>query len=126
MLDPFPQLFQQCWGHALSLRKVYKDSWVVSMLGVVASVRRPLLTRTQQLAQQCCELLRPFAHSLTSNVRFEFVGFTLGVECIINTAVVNIAARGAVPPVAPKRTGSGRAPILCTGNRSGILFECKG
>ena len=59
-------------------------------------------------------------------MRFEFVGFTLGVECIINTAVVNIAARGAVPPVAPKRTGSGRAPILCTDNRSGILFACNG
>ena len=59
-------------------------------------------------------------------MRFEFVGFTLGVECIINTAVVNIGARGAVPPVAPKRTGSGRAPILCTGNRSGILFACNG
>ena len=104
----------------------YKDLWVVSMLGVVASVRRPLLTRTQQLAQQCCELLRPFAHSLTSNARFEFVGLTRGVECMINTAVVSIGARGAVPPVAPKRNGSGRSSILCTGNRSGILFECKG
>ena len=49
-----------------------------------------------------------------------------GVECMIYTAVVNIGARGAVPPVAPKRTGSGRAPILCTGNRSRILFACKG
>ena len=83
-------------------------------------------------SQLCWELLHPFedhcqhARSLTSNVRFEFVGFTLGVECIINTAVVNIAARGAVLPVAPKRTGSGRAPILCTGNRSGILFACNG
>ena len=126
MLDPFAQLFQHCWGHSRSSCMVYKDLWVVSMLGVVAYVRRPLLTRTQQLAQQCCELLRPFAHSLTSNVRFEFVCFTRGVECMIYTAMVNIGARGAVPPVAPKRTGSGRAPILCTGNRSGILFASKG
>ena len=64
-------------------------------------------------------------------MRFEFVGFTRGVECIIHTAVVNIGARGAVPPVAPKRTGSGRDPMLCTamlctGNRSGILFSFKG
>ena len=72
----------------------------------------PLPTRTQQLptllAEECWELLRPFARSLTSNVRFEFVGFTRGVECIINTAVINIGARGTVSPVAPKRTGSGR------------------
>ena len=103
---------------------------VPTLLGVVASVCTPLPTRKQQLptllAQQCWELLRPFARSLTSYVRFEFVGFTRGVECIINTAVVNIGARGAVPPVAPKRTGSGRASLLCTCNRSGILFECKG
>ena len=103
---------------------------VPTLLGVVASVCRPLPTRTQQfptlLAEECWELLRPFARSLTSNVRFEFVGFTRGVECIIQTAVVNIGARGAVPPVAPKRTGSGRDPMLCTGNRSGILFAFKG
>ena len=53
MLDPFPQLFQHCWGHARSF---------------VASVCTPLPTRTQQLptllAQQCWELLRPFARSL--------------------------------------------------------------
>ena len=29
-LDPFVQLFQHCWGHARSLRMVYKDLWVVS------------------------------------------------------------------------------------------------
>ena len=52
MFDPFAQLFQHCWGHARSLRMVYKDLWVLSfprctagpnivgatMLGVVASV----------------------------------------------------------------------------------------
>ena len=98
MLDPFAQLFQNCWGHARSLRMDYKDLWVVffprctagpklvesccirlhttanthvaceqafgragnyaTMLGVVASVCRPLPTRAQQLptllAQQCC------------------------------------------------------------------------
>ena len=30
MLDPFAQLFQHCWGHARSLRMVYKDLWVVT------------------------------------------------------------------------------------------------
>ena len=42
---------------------------VPTMLGVVASVCTPLPTRTQQLptllTQQCRELLRPFARSLT-------------------------------------------------------------
>ena len=84
MLDPFAQLFQHCWGHARSLRMDYNDLWVVSvstmhcssqtcwtgristlMLGVVAT---PLPTRMQQLptllAQQCWDLLRPFARSL--------------------------------------------------------------
>ena len=28
MLDPFAQFFQHCWGHARSLRMVYKDLWV--------------------------------------------------------------------------------------------------
>ena len=41
---------------------------VPTLLGVVASVRRPLPTRTQQLptllVQQCWKLLRPFARSL--------------------------------------------------------------
>ena len=77
MLDPFAPLFQHCWGHARSLRMVYKDLLVVSfhdapqvstLLGVAASVCRQLPTRTQQLptllAQQCWELLRPFARSL--------------------------------------------------------------
>ena len=30
MLDPFAQLFRHCWGHARSLRLVYKDLWTVS------------------------------------------------------------------------------------------------
>ena len=30
MLDPFPQSFQHCWGHARSLRMIYKYLWVVS------------------------------------------------------------------------------------------------
>ena len=43
---------------------------VPNLLGVVTSLCRPLPTPTQQLptllAQQCWELLRPFARSLTS------------------------------------------------------------
>lgn len=42
---------------------------------------------------------------LPSNVRFDFVGFTLRQESIIVTALVNIGACGAVHAVAPKRTG---------------------
>ena len=59
MLNPFAQLFQHRWGHACSLRLVYKDLWVVypshdalqvpTLLGVVASICRPLPTCTQQL-----------------------------------------------------------------------------
>ena len=77
MLDPFAQLFQHCWGHARSLRMVTKSYGlhpshdalqVTILLGVVASVCTPLPTRNQQLptllAQQCWELLRPFARSL--------------------------------------------------------------
>ena len=45
---------------------------VPTLLGVFASVCTPLPTRTQQLptslAQQCWELLRPFARSLASTV----------------------------------------------------------
>ena len=67
MLDPFAQLFQHCWGHARSLRMVYKDLWVVSFPRCTAGPT-PLPTRTQQLptllAQQRWELLRPFACAL--------------------------------------------------------------
>ena len=77
MLEPFAQLFQHCWGHACSLRMVYKDFWVVSFrrctagpirlhttanrhattpnivgattLGVAASVCTPVPTRVPQL-----------------------------------------------------------------------------
>ena len=42
---------------------------------------------------------------LPSNVRFDFVGFTLREESIIVTALVNIGACSAVHAVAPKRTG---------------------
>ena len=47
--------------------------------------------------------------SIANNVRFYFVGFTRRVESIIVTAacMLNIGACGAVPGVAPKRTGSG-------------------
>ena len=78
MLDPFVLLFQHCWGHAGSLCKVYKDLWVVSfptctvgpsIVGSCCIRLQTLPTRMQQLptllAQQCWELLRPFARSLS-------------------------------------------------------------
>ena len=70
--------FHHCWGHAGILHMVSKVLWVVSscgalqiptLLGVIASVRTPLPTRTQKLsimlAHQCWELLRQFAHNLS-------------------------------------------------------------
>ena len=76
MLDPFPQLFQHCWGHARSLRMAtetyglysfHNAPQVPNFLGVVASVCTPLPTCTQQLPtlldQQCWELLCPFVRS---------------------------------------------------------------
>ena len=52
----FAQLFEHCWGHARSLRMVYKDLWAVSFPRRTAGPT-PLPTRTQQLptllAQQC-------------------------------------------------------------------------
>ena len=77
MLDPFAQLFQHCWGHARSLRMVYKDLWVLSfprctagphivgatMLGVVASVCTQPKQQRQQwkpsrtIAKNTCVLL---------------------------------------------------------------------
>ena len=46
--------------------------------------------------------------NIASNVTFDFVGFTGRVESIISRpCMVNIDACGAVPAVAPKRTGSG-------------------
>ena len=78
MLDPFAQLFQHCWGRASSLRMVYKDLWVVSIPrctagpNIVGSCCIRLLTTASThattpniVAQQCRELLRPFARSLT-------------------------------------------------------------
>ena len=57
---------QSCTRKYLKRRRRAKDS--TTLLGVVVSVCRPLPTRTQQLptllAQQCWELLRPFAGSL--------------------------------------------------------------
>ena len=70
MLDPFAQLFQHCCGHVRVLHIVcfkftkscglyhFHDALqVLTLLGVVASVCKPLPTRTQQLptlmAQQC-------------------------------------------------------------------------
>ena len=50
MLDPFAQLFQHCWGHARSLRMVYKDLWVVSF------------PRHTVGPTNFWELLNPFAH----------------------------------------------------------------
>ena len=79
MLDPIAQRFRHCLGHSHGL--LTKSYWLYSsdvalqvptLLGVVASVCTPVPTRTQQLptllAQQCWELLRPFACSFSVSV----------------------------------------------------------
>ena len=89
MLDPFAQLFQHCWAshaHYAWFTKTYglypsHDALQApTLLGVVASVWTPLPTRTQQLptllAQQCWELLRLFARSLTSDPSLFHLHFT--------------------------------------------------
>ena len=78
MWDPFTQLFQHCWGHARLLRMDYKDLWVVffprctagpKLVGSCCIRLHTTANRAQQvptlLAQQCWELSRPFARSLS-------------------------------------------------------------
>ena len=61
MLDPFAQLFQHCWGHARSLRMVYKDLWVVSF---------PRWTAGPNIVGSCCIRLHTTAnmHATTPNI----------------------------------------------------------
>ena len=54
MLDPFAQLFQHCWGHARSLRMVYKDLWVVSF---------PRCTAGPNIVGSCCIRLHTAVHT---------------------------------------------------------------
>ena len=56
MLDPFAQFFQHCWGHARLLRMVYR------LMGFI-------LPMMHCRSQYCWELLRPFAHSLTNQMK---------------------------------------------------------
>ena len=75
MLDPFAQLFQHCWGHARSLRMVYKDLWVVSF---------PRCTAGPNIFGSCCIRLHTTAntHTTTPNI----VGATmLGVVASVCT-----------------------------------------
>ena len=45
MLDPFAQLFQNCWSRARLLRMVYKDLWAVSL---------PRCTEGPNIVGSCC------------------------------------------------------------------------
>ena len=76
MLDPFAQLFQHCWGHARSLRIVYKDLWVVSF---------PRCSTGPNIVGSCCNRLKTTANTdaATPNI----VGATmLGVvDCFEHT-----------------------------------------
>ena len=61
MLDPFAQLSQHCWGHASSLRMVYKDLWVVSF---------PRCSAGANIVGSCCIRLQTTAntHATTHNI----------------------------------------------------------
>ena len=61
MLDSFAQLFQHCWGHARSLRMVYKDLWVVSF---------PRCTASPNIVRFCCICLHTTAntHATTPDI----------------------------------------------------------
>ena len=75
MLDPFAQLFQHCWGHARSLRMVYKDLWVVSF---------PRCTAGPNIVGSCCIRLHTTAN--THATTHKNVGATvLGVVAFVCT-----------------------------------------
>ena len=59
--DPFAQLFHHCWGHARSLRMVYKDLWVVSF---------PRCTAGPNIVGSCCIRLHTTAntHATTPHI----------------------------------------------------------
>ena len=80
MLNPFTQLFQHCWGHACSLRMVYKDLWVVSF---------PQCTVGPNIVGSCCIRLHTTANTdaTTPNI----VGATmLGVVASVCTQPNNL------------------------------------
>ena len=77
MLQPFAQIFQQCWDYASTLHMTSKVFWVVSFPQYTAGQQivgscciclhtTPLWLQTQHLttllAHQCWELLPLFAH----------------------------------------------------------------
>ena len=55
--------------------------------------------------------------SFASYMRFDFIGFSCGVESIFITTVIKVRAGGTVPAVAPQRTGSSTGVIKITGFR---------
>ena len=89
MLDPFAQLFQHCWGHARSLRMVYKDLWVVSF---------PRRTAGPNIVGSCCIRLHTTAntHATTSNI----VGATmLGVVAFARSLTCEKSCTQTWPPI---------------------------
>ena len=70
MLDPFAQLFQHCWGHARSLRMVYKDLWVVPF---------PRCTAGPNIVGSCCIRLHATAntHAASRSLHFFRIHLTL-------------------------------------------------
>ena len=59
MLDPFAQLFQHRWSHALTLQTVYKVVWVVSF---------PRCTAAPNIVGSCCIRLHSTTATTTPNV----------------------------------------------------------
>ena len=73
ILDPFAQLFQHCWSHALALQIVYKVSWVVSF---------PRCTAAPNIVESCCIRL----HTTTATTTPSIVGAAMfGVVAFVCT-----------------------------------------
>ena len=92
MLDPFAQLFQHFWGHARSLRMVYKDLWVVSF---------PRCTAGPNIVGSRCIRLQTTAntHATTPNI---VAATMLGVVASVCTQ--------------PSRTKAAPSPLCVTEN----------
>ena len=76
MLDSFAPLFQHCWGHARSLRMVYKDLWWV--------VSFPRCSAGPNIVGSCC--IRLHATANTPATTPKIVGVTmLGVVASVCT-----------------------------------------
>ena len=85
---------KQCWIHLHSSSNTVRATHAHSawFTGVIASVYTPLRTRKQQLptllAQQCSELLRPFARSRSNPAHLRFMTERKGQVFVDERAII--------------------------------------